>query len=304
MTTYAQKLADLHAAMVQDDRFGYSQWPYRWGEDGETTTIDGVVMRTGSYDCSSSILAACKALSIPVGAAYYTGNMEASMVGTGAFAAMPYRYGALKRGDVILNPSRHVTLYQGAGMMSTFDINEKGGAYSGQTGDQSGYEARIREVYDFGQTRILRCVWSLPHEDVKLDERDGAVHRLYNPNSGEHMFTQSHDEADGLIDAGWGYEGAGWVAPSQGVDVWRLYNPNAGDHMFTASADERDFLVSAGWRDEGAAFYGGGDVPVWRVYNPNAIAGAHHFTTSGRERDALVGLGWRDEGAAFHASKA
>lgn len=304
MASYAQALADLHAAMVQDDRFGYSQWPYRWGEDGVPVTLDGVAIRTGSYDCSSSILAACKALRIPIGAAYYTGNMEQAMTATGAFVGMAYRRGALVRGDVILNPNRHVTMYQGAGMMSTFDLNESGGAYSGQTGDQTGYEARIREVYDFGQTRILRCVWQLPHEGVDLDGRSGAVHRLYNPNSGEHFFTADAGEACALIDLGWGYEGAGWVAPREGADVWRLYNPNAGDHMFTASAEERADLESMGWRDEGAAFHGGGGVPVWRVYNPNAVAGAHHFTTSGRERDALVALGWRDEGAAFNAQEA
>ena len=35
MATYASKIADLHRAMVEDDRNGYSQYPYRWGEDGE-----------------------------------------------------------------------------------------------------------------------------------------------------------------------------------------------------------------------------------------------------------------------------
>ena len=40
-----------------------------------------------------------------------------------------------------------------------------------------------------------------------------SMHRLYNPNSGEHFYTASVKERDGLVSAGWKYEGVGWTAP-------------------------------------------------------------------------------------------
>lgn len=298
MATYANRIADLHKALVDDERNGYSQYPYRWGEDGEMTTYNGVAIRTGSYDCSSSTIAAIQALGIPTGGASYTGNMEACLTAAGSFKSLPYSRGALLRGDIILNPGRHVTVYQGDGLMSTFDINELGGAYNGRTGDQTGREAWVRPVYDFGQSIILRCVMSLP--EIALDPRVGAVHRFYNRWTGEHMFTTDANEAQEMAQAGWSYERAAWVAPASGVSVWRLYNPNADDHLFTTDVAERDALAVLGWRIEGLAFSGGAGSPVWRLYNPHT--GRHHFTLDPRERDGLVKLGWRDEGAAWMAA--
>lgn len=38
------------------------------------------------------------------------------------------------------------------------------------------------------------------------------MHRLYNPNSGEHFYTRTHSERDHLVDIGWQYEGIGWYS--------------------------------------------------------------------------------------------
>ncbi|MCR5582061.1 MAG: leucine-rich repeat protein, partial [Eggerthellaceae bacterium] len=74
-----------------------------------------------------------------------------------------------------------------------------------------------------------------------------TMNRLYNPNSGEHFYTASAEERDGLVALGWQYEGSGWVAPeTSDTPVYRLYNPNGGDHHYTMSAEERDWLVSLG----------------------------------------------------------
>lgn len=302
MATYASKIADLHKSMVEDDRNGYSQYPYRWGEDGRLVTYDGVAIRTGSYDCSSSVIAACDALGIPTGGASYTGNMEACLVGTGAFVRLPYSRGSLVRGDIILNPGRHVTVYQGGGKMSTFDINESGGAYSGQTGDQTGREAWVREVYDFGQTIILRCVMPTPGAEIELDARHGAVLRLYNRWTGEHLFTTDSAEARGLVDAGWSYEGAAWMEPDDGIAIYRLYNRFSGDHAYTTDLKEVVDMTEDGWANEGVKLLGGEGEPVYRVFNPHASTGTHHYTTSERERDALVRLGWRSEGVAWRTA--
>jgi hypothetical protein len=138
--------------------------------------------------------------------------------------------------------------------------------------------------------------------NVEPVDKGQAMHRLYNPNSGEHFYTANVGERDAVRAAGWTYEGVGWTAPTKGADVYRLYNPNAGDHHYTTSAHERDVLVSHGWTYEGVGWKSASadGVPVWREYNPNAIAGAHNFTTSLNEHDTLVGLGWSGEGIAWY----
>ena len=92
---------------------------------------------------------------------------------------------------------------------------------------------------------------------VNADPASGTVmFRLYNPNSGEHFYTASADERDGLVKLGWNFEGTGWTAPFEnGSPVFRLYNANAGDHHYTTSEEERDMLVAAGWNYEGIGWY-------------------------------------------------
>ena len=140
-------------------------------------------------------------------------------------------------------------------------------------------------------------------ETVAIDKQD--MHRLYNPNSGEHFYTASTVERDHLISVGWNYEGIGWMAPvTSDEPVYRLYNPYAGDHHYTLSAYERDHLISVGWNDEGIGWYSAlasEGVPVHRQYNPNAIAGAHNFTTSDYENSSLINAGWSGEGIAWYA---
>lgn len=130
------------------------------------------------------------------------------------------------------------------------------------------------------------------------------MYRLYNPNSGEHFYTGSLYEAKSVCQAGWRWEGVGWVAPSSGNDVYRLYNPNAGDHHYTLSPHERDSLVGKGWRFEGVGWKSGGSISLMREYNPNAETGTHNFTLSSAEHANLVRAGWRDEGKAWNAVSA
>ena len=87
------------------------------------------------------------------------------------------------------------------------------------------------------------------------------MYRLYNPNSGEHFYTASATEKDGLVAAGWNYEGVGWYSDDRKRRaVLRAYNPNAvtGTHHYTDTASERDGLVRAGWRNEGTGWYAAG----------------------------------------------
>ena len=129
--------------------------------------------------------------------------------------------------------------------------------------------------------------------------------RLYNRWTGEHFYTASAAERDGLIAVGWTDEGKGWTAPTSGDPVYRLYNPYVagGDHHYTMIVEERDSLKAAGWRDEGVGWCSAPastGVPLWRQYNPYATTGTHNYTTSSQENDHLVSVGWREEGIAWY----
>lgn len=145
---------------------------------------------------------------------------------------------------------------------------------------------------------------AVPQQTFAQDSTESvAMHRLYNPNSGEHFYTASEDEKNNLMHVGWNYEGVGWYAPkSSSTPVYRLYNPNAGDHHYTTSTDERDMLIKAGWNDEGTGWYSSDaqTVPLYRQYNPNAVAGAHNFTKSEDENNHLVSVGWISEGISWY----
>ena len=137
---------------------------------------------------------------------------------------------------------------------------------------------------------------------VKVADDGVEMFRLYNPNSGEHFFTNDSSERDNLKAAGWKYEGVAWTAPRTGDPVYRLYNANGGEHHYTMSTSERDNLVKAGWKDEGVGWYSDSakTTPVYRVYNPNAFSNNHHYTTDATERDTLVKAGWKDEGIGWY----
>lgn len=137
----------------------------------------------------------------------------------------------------------------------------------------------------------------------KSDANRVLMYRLYNPNSGEHFYTEDPEERDSLYSLGWHTEGVGWIAPRHSnTPVYRLYNPNAGDHFYTADLDEKNHLVHVGWRYEGIGWYSDDEQheTVWREYNPNAKAGSHNFTSDFDEHNMLIELGWHDEGIAWY----
>lgn len=128
------------------------------------------------------------------------------------------------------------------------------------------------------------------------------MYRLYNPNTGEHFYTASDEEREYVIEAGWNYEGVGWLAPAEGLPVYRLYNANGGEHHYTMSMDECDMLTNAGWTLEGVGWYSDPNqsVPLYREYNPNQFSCNHNYSPSTDERDWLVSLGWQDEGISWY----
>lgn len=130
-----------------------------------------------------------------------------------------------------------------------------------------------------------------------------TMYRLYNPNSGEHLYTMDAFEKSDLVSVGWKDEGIGWIAPEKSnTPVYRLYNPVAGDHHYTISKAEHDNLVSNGWNSEGIGWYSDDaqSIPLYREYNPNATTGTHNYTMDRSEHDNLVSVGWTDEGIGWY----
>ena len=133
------------------------------------------------------------------------------------------------------------------------------------------------------------------------------MHRLYNPNSGEHFYTASTKEFKYLVSIGWKDEGIGWYAPtSSSTPVYRLYNPYSGDHHYTMSKSENDYLDSIGWTAEGIGWFSDDNkgVTLYRQFNPYCTgAGSHNYTTDKKENDYLATIGWNAEGTAWYGVK-
>ena len=141
---------------------------------------------------------------------------------------------------------------------------------------------------------------------VHAEEDVVAMYHLYNPNSGEHFYTNDPAEKERNVKAGWSDEGIGWYAPSKSnKPVYRLYNVNAGDHHYTMNAAEKDTLVNLGWKYEGIGWYSDEQerVALYRQYNPNAKSGSHNYTTSKSENDYLVSIGWHAEDIGWYGVK-
>ena len=161
---------------------------------------------------------------------------------------------------------------------------------------------------------ILELTLTIPEDSVIPGSgtgEGGLVHRMYNPNSGEHFYTVSDEERDNLISLGWNYESeCSFTAPAPSDDtlpVYRLYNPSGDEHRFTTDTTEVETLYNDfGWNYEGISFCvyrndSGNGVPVYRALNPNN--GYYNFTTGKYEQDYIVGLGWVDEGVVWRVEK-
>lgn len=191
----ANVAATIHANMCEDSRFGYS-WSPRWGTDGYgyvTWNIEGrnYTIKVGDYDCSSSTITAWqKALEgTPyegaLDGATYTGNMRSVFVNSGLFDVWDTNSTEAHRGDLYLNDNSHVAMCQDGGSdgvynwdcLSEFCINEFGDVYGGQTGDQTGGEARINGYYGFPWNCTL-------HYNGKADGTSGGSEHPGGGSSG------------------------------------------------------------------------------------------------------------------------
>ena len=152
----------------------------------------------------------------------------------------------------------------------------------------------VKEVPSLTKKIKVKVTDATPKPDATYQ----TMYRVYNKNTGEHLYTASAFERNSLVKGGWSNEGIGWKAPTKGTAVYRVYNPNAqgGDHYYTASKFEAQSLVKTGWKwDNGGkpVFYSGGKTKVYVAYNPNAKSGSHNYTTSQFEQNTLLSQGWK-----------
>lgn len=153
---------------------------------------------------------------------------------------------------------------------------------------------------------LVACILAFPAYAFAAagDASKEEMWRLYNPYTGEHLYTSSTIERDVCSSNGWQLEGIGWIAPKKSnTPVYRLYNPHSGDHHYTMDAYEYEKLGTIGWNQEGIGWYSDDakTVPLYRLFNPNEEIGTHHYTTSKNENDTLVSYGWKAEGYAWFA---
>lgn len=132
---------------------------------------------------------------------------------------------------------------------------------------------------------------------------DTAMLRMYNPYSGEHLYTSDQNEKEYLQISGWNYEGLAWIESSKAkTPVYRFYNPLSGEHHYTMDEGEKDYLAGIGWNYEGVGWKStDAGTPVYRLFNPNNPGpAAHHYTTDAYERSVLISNGWNDEGIGWY----
>ena len=132
-----------------------------------------------------------------------------------------------------------------------------------------------------------------------------AILRLYNPYTGEHLYTIDTNELAVLTVLGWNDEGIAWYAPTTGTTIYRLYNPYSGDHLYTTDENEVSVLTELGWELDDVKLYSAdaeeeGAIAVYRLFNPYEEVGTHLYTTDENEVSVLTELGWEYEGIAFY----
>lgn len=135
--------------------------------------------------------------------------------------------------------------------------------------------------------------------DMHVDSNE--MYRLLNPYTGDHIFTSTKSEREGLIQQGWTDEGIAFTMPMV-KPIYRLYNSSNADHLFTISLEETNTAIGNGWSYEGVVGFSSEDAtatPVYRLYNQ--YSQDHFYTKDKNEYDALKTQGWNDEGIAWYA---
>lgn len=134
-----------------------------------------------------------------------------------------------------------------------------------------------------------------------------TLYRVYNPVTGEYLFTTSMSEVRQRQSAGWNLQtDQTRQTPRSGVAVWCLRNPISGDRNYVSDQNEVRVLTNIlGWVFENngnPVFYGAKsatNVPYYRLFSVGS-SHPHLFTPDADQRSQLLGSGWIDEGVAWY----
>ena len=142
-------------------------WDLGYDQSNRWAVHDG-----GECDCSSLVITALRESGFDTGSASYTGDMSDELTARG-WRRLPADIDSCQPGDILLNDERHVCMViDGYGWDATIaqaSIDERGQAAGGATGDQTGRETNVRDVYEYwaGWDCILR--WGGAKDGGRLD---------------------------------------------------------------------------------------------------------------------------------------
>jgi hypothetical protein len=148
-----------------------------------------------------------------------------------------------------------------------------------------------------------------------IDTLSNSVFRLYNENSGKHLFSSNQGEIDLITGQGgdWANEGISYTSPGLGTgNVYRFYVGDQSRHFYTANESERNAIIASNsfstWLYEGAAFncYSLNQKPdssIAVVRYLDISSGSHVYSTSAVEQSILDNSGnYLNEGIAWYGS--
>ena len=157
---------------------------------------------------------------------------------------------------------------------------------------------------------------TLPAEEVEalgitftpvINAPTETIYSVYNPFTGELVYTPDPAEKNALVSSGWTDKGILWDTskdPTVAAPVYRLYNPITGEHFYTLNQEEVIACAKNGFTFEGSAFHvplKGKLIPVYRMFCSKVAAGAHRFVDDEAEVARLEATGnWVKEGIAWY----
>lgn len=179
----------------------------------------------GECDCSSLVIHALNEAGFDTGYANSTHDLSVNLTARG-WVRLPVDISTARPGDILLSDQNHVAaVIYGWGWWATIAeawLDEKGGIYYGQAGDQTGLETRTRGVYDFPWDCILRY----EGDEMSVNEIRDAVLGYKNPNMYVRTTDENLDTWQHVFNASYQTtrtDNAGWKTP-KGHDIFGRVN--------------------------------------------------------------------------------
>lgn len=289
----------------------------------DESTIDSIT-GNNSYGTSSAEFSEPIIYSTVLGDNYLY-NLDSNIYGTRFNDVL---YGGAGRNNFVTGQGDDM-IYGGDGIDAVYLFNSKAGYSLELSGE---YQLIIRDINPLDGDDGIDRLTGIEYIDFGLGLQDiealrsevlfntpasvsNGVRRLYNTNTGRHLFSSNITEIDYLTGGGYGFvnEGISYLTPSNPTaEVYRFLVSDQGRHFYTANRNERDLIRSsqANFVYEGVAFevYSVDDHPsdaaaVVRYYNSSI--NSHVYSTSGYEQQVLnqnplwinEGVAWYSEGA-------